>query len=646
MNKRTRLRSIFILAILGLSALLVLYRYASLAAMGRPGKAAASVDMVRGSIVDRTGRLLAMDTALYNIAVWRPETDAASFKADAGRLSSFLEMPEAEILDKYATSLGDFFYVSKRVSPQVARSIQNLKSEGALDGIVVERVEGRLYPERRLASHLIGFVGDGNRGLEGLESKYEDELSPSAANRAALAAKSGGKTAANASKLAASGDEGEALRGNDLVLSIDSAMQFSLEEIARKTMKETGAEAVILLAGDARTGEILAYVSMPDFDPNSYFSSPQESWYDWPSVYSYEPGSVFKVFSLASILDLGGVDRNSTFVCDGAYHRAVPSGEPITIKCLGVHGEVNLEKILEFSCNAGAAYSSDRVQPLDFYGKLLSFGFGSRTGIALSGESAGVLRSPESWSLRSKPTIAMGQEILVTGVQMIQAAVTVASGGVLKKPIVVRKVLSPKGELVYENQPQAMRRVLSEETAHTIMDSLETVASKGGTGWRAKVKDIRMAVKTGTAQMIDKDTKRYSETDYIASTLAIFPADSPRIVLYLAIVKPKGASYYGGQIAAPVVREAADAILSITDLPRGDSPSIEGPATINLPRLSPVSIGTTMPDLRGTPKRLLLSLLERSDLTVRISGEGYVDSQKPAAGEAIKPGMTIELFLK
>ena len=373
---------------------------------------------------------------------------------------------------------------------------------------------------------------------------------------------------------------------------------------------------------------------------------PAETWYDWPSVYAYEPGSVFKVFSLASILDIGGIDRNSTFVCDGAYRRNLPSGEKITIKCLGVHGTVDLESILEYSCNAGAAYSSDKVEPLDFYEKLCSFGFGSTTALSLKGESNGLLAPTKSWSLRSKPTIAMGQEILVTGVQMFQAATAIANNGVLLKPILVRKVLSAKDELVYENAPQAIRRVLSPESAHTILSAMETVASKTGTGWRAKVKDIRMAVKTGTAQMIDKDTRRYSETDYIASTIAIFPADEPRLILYLAIVKPKGLSYYGGQIAAPVIRDATEALLAITDLPRADSPSIEHSGTVSLDSISPVGIGKVMPDLRGVPKRLLLPLLERSDITVRIKGDGYVAGQSPAPGSAVSAGSVIELELK
>lgn len=624
MTRQSRIRAAAVLAVLGLSAFLVIGRYASLAAKGKPGKAPVQAEVIRGDIVDRNGRVLAMDTALYNIAVWKPETDGGRYAASVPQLAGILELDARELTSRYASSQADFFYIKKRVSPQTARAIQDGKAAGQFDGIVVERVEGRLYPEKRLASHLLGFVGDGNKGLEGIEAKYEEDLGRAAGAPA----------------------EGAQARGNNLVLTIDSALQFSLEEIARKAREDTSAEAVFMLAGDARTGEILAYVAMPDFDPNAYFEYPQESWYDWPSVYSYEPGSVFKVFSLASILDLGGISAGSTFTCDGAYHRVTPSGESIAIKCLGVHGTVTPEKVLEYSCNAGAGYASDTVQPLDFYDRLLAFGFGSRTGVALPGEAAGVLGNPESWSLRSKPTIAMGQEILVTGAQMFQAAVAVASGGILRKPIVVRKVLSPSGELVWENQPQSVRRVVSEDTARAILDDMEQVASRQGTGWRAKVSDIRMAVKTGTAQMIDRQTRRYSETDYIASTLAIFPADAPRIVLYVAIVKPKGASYYGGQIAAPVVRAAADAILSLTDLPRGDSPTIQGPQSVSLPKLAPVSVGQVMPDLTGTPKRLLLPLLSRSDLVVSISGEGYVAGQSPAPGSPVTPGMKIELTLK
>jgi cell division protein FtsI (penicillin-binding protein 3) len=498
--------------------------------------------------------------------------------------------------------------------------VQDAKDQGKLPGVVVEKVAGRLYPEKRLASHLVGFVGDGNAGLSGVEKRCDEELS----------------------KPLPSGRE-----GRSVVLTIDTDVQYSLESIARKTMSDTGAEAVMLLALDPRTGEVMAYVAIPDFDPNDYDSSPEESWFDWPSVYHYEPGSVFKVFTMASVVDLGGADANTTFTCDGAFHKVAPSGEKITIKCLGVHGTVNIQKILEFSCNAGAAYAADKVDSLDFYGKLRSFGFGSRTGLVVPAETPGLLRPPETWSLRSKPTIGMGQEVFVSAIQMASAATALANGGILMKPQIVKRVLEGDGSLAYENEPQPVGRAISAETAKYILGAMETVSSAAGTGSRAKVADIRMAVKTGTAQMIDQKTQRYSETDYIASTIAIFPADDPKMIVYLAIVKPTlGPSYYGGRIAAPVVKEAAEAILEVTGIPRGATPTIMHPGAVRIPPTKGVAIGDTMPDLTGVPKRLLLPLLSRKDITVTIAGEGYVASQSPAPGSPVPPGCRITLELK
>jgi cell division protein FtsI (penicillin-binding protein 3) len=613
-----RLRLLVLVGLLGAFALVVLVRYAYLAATPAQSSAAPAMEAERGEIRDRSGRVLAMDSPLFNIAVWRPETKKSSFPAEAARLAAIVGVSEGEIMDRWSSGSSDFFYLARRAPPQVARVVQEARDAGAFAGVVIEKVAGRLYPERRLASHLIGFVGDGNTGRAGVEKRLDDELSRSGA-----------------------------AKGRSVELSIDADIQFSLEKVAREAMSNTGAEAVMLLALDAKTGEILAYVAMPDFDPNDYAASPEASWYDWPSVYHYEPGSVFKVFTMASVVDLGGADAHTTFTCDGAFHKTAPSGEKITIKCLGVHGTVDIERILEFSCNAGAAYAADKVDSIDFYDKLRSFGFGSRTGLVVPSETPGGLRAPETWSFRSKPTIGMGQEVFVSAMQMAQAATALANGGVLMKPLALRRVLEADGSLAYANEPQPVRRVVSAPTARMILSAMETVSSAGGTGARAKVADVRMAVKTGTAQMIDPDTQRYSEKDYIASTLAIFPADDPKAIVYLAIVKPRlGPSYFGGRIAAPLVKEAVEAMLEVTGIPRGGTPTIVHPGSVTLPPTSPVAIGDTMPDLRGVPKRLLVPLLARKDIVVRIEGDGYVASQSPAPGEKVEAGAEIRLVLK
>lgn len=610
------------LAAIGAFALFVVARYAYLAFSKSSPVNAGPAGIERGLIYDRDGRVLAMDSPLYNIAVWRPGVDQKEFPAEASRLAAIVGMSAADILDKWSRGSQDFFYLARRGGPQAAEAVRAEKEAGAFDGVVVEEVSGRLYPEKRLASHLVGFVGDGNRGRAGIESRYDEELLP------------------------AEIPAGERM-GESLVLTIDADMQYSLEKVARAARESTGAEAVILIAADASTGAILSYVAMPDFDPNDYAASPASDWYDWPSVYHYEPGSVFKVFTMASVVDLGGADASSSFFCDGAYRRTAPSGEKIVIKCLGAHGTVGISGILALSCNAGAGYASDTIASVDFYEKLRSFGFGSRTGIALPSETPGALASPETWSLRSKPTIAMGQEVLVSATQMTQAAVAIANGGTLMKPYVVARALGPGGETAYENKPQAVRRVVSAATSRMMLDAMEKGASDAGTGFRARIKDVRMAVKTGTAQMIDPDTKRYSQKDYLASTLAIFPAEAPRVVVYLAIVKPtQGPSYYGGRIAAPVMKEAVEAILEVTDLPRGDTPSVRAPKAVAIPAVKPATIGDTMPDLTGVPKRLLMPLLSRKDITIKLNGEGYVVSQSPAPGSPVPPGTEVVLELR
>ena len=442
-----------VIGILGLFAAFVLVRYAYLALTPAKDSAPAAAESERGRISDREGRVLAMDSPLYDIAVWRPETDRQAFPRDAAKLAAITGMSESEIMDRWSKGNSDFFYLAKRAQPQAAKAIQDAKDAGAFAGVIADKVEGRLYPEKRLASHLVGFVGDGNSGLAGIEMRCDDELLGS---------------------------------GRSLTLTIDADIQFSLERIAREAMTSTGAQAVMLLAADAKTGEILAYVAMPDFDPNDYASSPPESWYDWPSVFHYEPGSVFKVFSMASVLDLGGATLDTTFTCDGAYHKTAPSGEKITIKCLGVHGVVDIQKILEFSCNAGAAYASDTVGAPDFFGKLRGFGFGSRTGLVVPSETPGLLRSPETWSLRSKPTIAMGQEVFVSAVQMVAAATAISNGGVLLKPSVVRRAIERDGTVAYTNEAQSVRRVVSEETAAAILSAMETVSS-----WAARAREPR-----------------------------------------------------------------------------------------------------------------------------------------------------------
>jgi cell division protein FtsI (penicillin-binding protein 3) len=503
------------------------------------------------------------------------------------------------------------------VDESTIRLINTARSNGRIRGVAVEPIVGRIYPERNLASQIIGFVGDENDGLAGIEYAFDEELS---------GAGKGGK-------------------GSDVVLTIDSNVQHILEQIAESTLRENRAEAVMLMAMDPRSGDILGSASLPGFDPNDIRSSNENQRMDRPAIWAYEPGSVFKVFSISALMDSAAIGGNSVFICNGSYDRVTNLGERIHINCLGAHGRVSPREIIIYSCNAGAAYASDQLAGDSFYELLRDYGFGSRSGAGNPGETAGFLRPAERWSDRSKPTIAMGQEIAVSALQMIQAAGAVANDGILVPPRIISRIVSPDGKISREWDPGPARRVLKPETARAMRSYMVDVTSEIGTGWRANVEDLSLAVKTGTAQIIDPITRAYSSTDFIASCIALLPAESPSLILYLVIIKPRG-EYLGGRIAAPPIREAAEALVDYLGIPRGRNPQLSHSPSVALPGDRVPLITDRVPDFSGLAKRSLLPLLLRDDLQIEIRGEGWVRRQSPPPGSPLAPDTVIILELE
>ncbi|MDR0602326.1 MAG: transpeptidase family protein [Treponema sp.] len=604
------------ISLFSLAALAVLIRYGLVMVGGKRSLPQAHSRSLagRGSILDRNGRILALQTRLANISVWRPEVD--DIEELARELEPILETPSAEISLRIRESSGDFVYLKKQVDESTVKLIEAAQAEGRLGGTGIEPVVGRIYPERDLAAQIIGFVGDGNNGLAGIEYAFEEDLVP----------EDGGP-------------------GSQVVLTLDANIQYILERIGRSTLEESGAEAVMFMAADPRTGDILGSASLPGFDPNDFQSSADSARMDRPALWAYEPGSVFKVFSISALLDSGAIGENTSFFCNGRYERTTNRGETILINCLGAHGRVTARDIIVHSCNAGAAYASDRLSGDSFYALLRNYGFGTRTGAGNPGETAGFLRPVERWSERSKPTIAMGQEIAVSALQMIQAAAAVANDGILVPPRIVSRIVSPDGKNVRSPETGAPRRVLKSETARAMRRYMVDVTSGIGTGWRASVEDLSLAVKTGTAQIIDPQTGSYSETDFIASCIALLPAESPSLVLYLVIVKPKG-EYLGGRIAAPPIRQAAEELVDYLGIPRGRNPQVFHPGRVDIPRETLPPVDGTAPDLRGLSKRALLPLLLRDDFSLEIRGDGWVRRQDPPPGTPLDPGAVIVVELE
>ncbi|MDR1956616.1 MAG: transpeptidase family protein [Treponema sp.] len=565
----------------------------------------------RGAILDRNDRILAMQTKLANISVWRPEI--LDLEALSQTLAPILDISADEISRRITAASSDFIYLKKQVDQSTIQKIESQQPRG----VNIEPIVGRIYPESNLASQIIGFVGDEGIGLEGIEYAFESELAPNAERN-----------------------------GNQVILTIDANVQYILEKIAAQTLTDNKAEAVMLMAMDPRTGDILGSASAPGFNPNTLQASDELSRMNRPAIWAYEPGSVFKIFSLSALMDSGAITGNSVFTCNGRYERVTNLGERIVINCLAAHGRVNARDIIRYSCNAGAAYAADRLGAEAFYGLLQNFGFGSRVGTGNPGETAGFFRSVDRWSDRSKPTIAMGQELSVSAFQMLQAATAVANDGILVPPRIVSRIRSSDGKTEQPFNPSTPRRVLKPETAQVMRSYMTDVTSITGTGWRANVEDISLAVKTGTAQVVDPATGAYSSSDFIASCMVLLPSEAPSLVLYIVIVKPQGESYLGGRIAAPPIRQAAEALVDYLGIPRGRNSQVNHSGSIALPYEQIPVIEGKVPDFTGYAKRQLLPLLLRDDLHLEMKGDGWVKRQSPPPGTPLRADTTIILELE
>jgi cell division protein FtsI (penicillin-binding protein 3) len=577
----------------------------------------------RGAILDRRGRILAVTTRQRRVSAWVPGLTNA--QESATLLANILGADPAAILDSWSRHDG-YVVVKRTITPEAAAQIAALKSQGKLAGIRVEDDFGRFYPQGRLASHVIGYVGVDNVPWDGIEYTLNDDLAPQPV-----------------------GTDPDTVFGSQVFLTIDADMEYQVEKIAQAAFEANKPDSLSVLVMEARSGEILAYSSLPDFDPNEFQSdSPyvdKDSLLNRPIAVSYEPGSTFKVFSLSSMLELGAITPQSHFYTPGFYEKRLSNGDTIHIGDVGRNGNFTAREIIEYSSNSGAAYASDQTDNESLYRMLTRFGFGKPTGLPLLGETPGLLRRPSLWSARSRATVTIGQEISVSAVQILQAATAIANGGLLLKPLIVKKIVSPEGRVVREYGREPLWEVVSPEVAGEMLDFMEAATSVAGTARRAAIPGIRISAKTGTAQ-VATTAGGYSDKDFVASLLGILPTDDPRLIIYVMMQNPRGESYYGSTIAAPIFRDVALALIDMMGIPREGTRTVKGPSEVAVTVPRPVEISSVMPDLLGTPKRLLLPLLLRKDVSVSIRGSGFVVKQDPPPGTSIQNGMKITLELE
>ncbi|WP_318713197.1 penicillin-binding protein [Treponema sp.] len=615
----------FILTLSGLGLLtaLVSWKFTVLAFGPQKKFTPSAATVERGSIVDRNGKPLAVQTNFYHFVV-TPKL-IKSPEEFANNVAPIIGCSINDIQGKIeANRKSSFIYLKKKISQDQYDELVKVVSQNGYSNFTrFDKIPGRIYPENNLASQLIGYMGDDGIGLSGIEYSQQAVLSPEP-------------------NVTSSGT----IHGDNVYLTIDAGLQYKLQKIALDALNSTQAESIMLIASDATNGEILSYISLPSANLNEYGSASTSEKTDRPSITAYEPGSVFKIFSVASFLNAESITPDDSFLCDGIYKRKTNLGETIKITCLEHHGWLNARTALKYSCNDALSQMSEKISTEDFLSYIRLFGFGERTGVELPSETRGSVKnqSDKYWSARSKPTMSIGQEISVSALQMVQAASVLANKGVLIKPTFIQRITDIDGNVKYQHEPTYGNRVLRSSTAEYLLSCMETTA-QSGTGTKASLRDIAIGVKTGTAQMADPVHGGYSHTDFLSNCMAIFPVNNPQIILYIVIQKAKGETY-AGRIVAPVIADAADEIIDHLGINRENAASLEHSGKFSLNEIKPLKISKLVPDFKGRSKRDLLPLLDRTDIKIMIDGEGWVVDQNPEPGTPVTENMTIELFLE
>ncbi len=609
-NQKLKRRFAIVVGLSAAAFLLVLIQYVSLMLPGASGDSARArrPRPERGAILDRNGNILALQTELKAVTAWTPHVRDP--QRTAGEIAAALKLDRAAVEERLRTTDG-FTYIQRGLAPEEVEGIETRVDDGELPGIAVQSDYGRTYPERKLASHVLGFVGTDNVGLDGIEYALDNHLAPNEDNV-----------------------RGATAYGDQVVLTIDTNIQRFTDQLTRESLEREDAESVTILVMEAKTGQMLAYSSAPAFDPNNFAGASAEVGTNRPARMMYEPGSAFKIFSIAAFLELGAIGPHDVFETDGRYQ---PNswGDAPPITDIANYGALDARDIIRRSSNVGTAYASEGVGDESFYQMLKLFGFGERTGIELAGESPGSLRPPESWSYRSKPTIAMGQEIGVTALQMAAAATVFANEGVLLRPQLVRRILTPDGEIISEAEREPVREAVSPGVANTMLDFMRSATEGDGTARRAAVEGMDMAAKTGTAEWFDGSAFQYSASKFMGSTIGLFPADDPEIIVYALVERPQARSIWGERVAAPLVREVAEFLIPYRGMPRQGQETLELADQVVLERSDLPESGNTVPDYRGLPKRALLELFEEEDVSIEMVGSGWVVEQDPAPGTPI-----------
>jgi stage V sporulation protein D (sporulation-specific penicillin-binding protein) len=682
-NRMMLRRTLFLLSVCGIAAFIVLaaklydiqivhhdeYEAAAIAQQVRE----TTVSAARGTLYDRNGRILAISAGVDTIYISPAEIERGHEDAEAiaKGLSEILGVDYETILKRAQNTKSWYEVVARKVEPEVSEKVREFKAEGGYTGIKIEADTKRYYPNGSLASHVIGFVGLENKGLGGIEARYDSLLS----GKNGYVMRS--TTAAGTDMLYSSyEDYVDAEDGQSLSLTIDSTIQYYIEKHLAQAVADydiqNGAAAICM---EVDTGAILSMASLGNFDLNDYqtisaeaeaeIRAAAQSDEEYNELYSlaqqlqwrnkaisdtYEPGSTFKIITLAMALEEGVVSENSSFYCGGSMN-VLGRGSPLKCWKYGGHGSQSLTQAVQHSCNVAFVNIGQLVGEEKFYEYAEGFGFIDRTqdtsqqltaktGIDLGGESGSIWWSEDVFcnpeNLSQLAAASFGQTFNITPIQLITAVSACVNGGRLMKPYLVQSVEDSEGNIVSQTEPELVRQVISEETSATVRKILEQVVGdqKEGTGHNAYVAGYRIGGKTGTSTKTTEEIAGNKE--YIVSFIGFAPADDPEIAILVLLDDPSSESgiyISGGQMAAPVVGKMMADILPYL----GYEPEYTDAELENIDRPVPEVAGMSLAEAQRA--------LTESGFKSRIIGEGdTVTDQLPRSGVVIASGSEVLLY--
>ncbi len=604
----------------------------------------------RGIIVDRNGVELALSldaASVYAIPSELPDVDAG-----ARRLAGALHADAGAMIGRLRDH-PSFLFVERWVDAEQAARVRAL----ALPGVGILEEPRRVYPHKGLAAHLVGFANIDGVGVRGIEQQ-EDAWLRGTVQHIPVERDARGELLV----------EGDLRRfrtaGGDVALTIDTALQADAASALRRAVEASGARGGLVISLDPRSGDVLALTESPSFDPNHFRDVPYRETRSRAFLDAVEPGSTLKAFLVAAALEHRAVQPGERFDCENGEYR-LPGKR---VRDVVPHGELGVDEILQVSSNIGAVKVAYSLGPERHFDTLRGFGFGRTTASGFPEESAGLLRGWREWRPVDHATIAFGQGVSVTAIQLAAATAALANGGVWRAPRLVAARRAAGGAWL-PTEPGPAHRVVRPETAAAVLAMLEGVAAERGTGTRAALRDVRVAGKTGTAQKLDRETGRYAENRFLAWFVGVVPADEPVLAIAVALDEPRRPRHTGGAAAAPLFAEVAAAQLAsfgivtgplvapapaATRVAAAERPAdvaagttrapVTRPAKIRpagpagsrpLPELARLNDRVLLPDFRGLTVAEVRQITARSRVALEISGRGRAVSQQPPPGTVV-----------